>query len=244
MVEDPYKVLGIPRDASKEEIKRAYRKMGKKYHPDLNPNNPEAEKKMVEINEAYDMLSNPEKYQNRTTSQRNTSQTYGNQSYQRNPYENTSNQGMEREYGEFWGFDFEDLFGFGTRNQSSYKQNYQATDTEQFRQIVDFINMKRYDYANQILQKVVSSERSARWYYLSALTNQGLGNQIRAMEDIKCALQMEPDNVSYKQLYGELNRSSSTYQDVGKEFQKAAEGMHKYCMGFCMLNFFCTFCRC
>ena len=65
MVTDPYSVLGVSKDATQEEIKKAYRKMGKMYHPDLHPNDPEATKKMSEINEAYDMLTHPEKYQNR-----------------------------------------------------------------------------------------------------------------------------------------------------------------------------------
>ncbi|MBR4305169.1 MAG: DnaJ domain-containing protein, partial [Clostridia bacterium] len=49
---DPYKVLGISPDATDEEVKKAYRTMAKKYHPDLNPGDKNAEQKMKEINEA------------------------------------------------------------------------------------------------------------------------------------------------------------------------------------------------
>lgn len=56
---DPYSVLGVSRDASEEEIKRAYRRLAKKYHPDLNPGDPEAARKMNEINAAYEQIKNP-----------------------------------------------------------------------------------------------------------------------------------------------------------------------------------------
>ena len=59
MVDDPYKVLGLSRDASDEEVKRAYRALAKKYHPDLNPGDQEAAQKMQEVNEAYDQIKNP-----------------------------------------------------------------------------------------------------------------------------------------------------------------------------------------
>ncbi len=58
---DYYEILGVPRDASPEEIKRAYRRLVRKYHPDANKNDPEAEKKFKEINEAYEVLSDPKK---------------------------------------------------------------------------------------------------------------------------------------------------------------------------------------
>ena len=54
---DPYKVLGISHGASADEVKKAYRALAKKYHPDVNPSK-EAEDRMKEINEAYDMIVN------------------------------------------------------------------------------------------------------------------------------------------------------------------------------------------
>lgn len=57
---DYYKILGIDKNASESDIKKAYRKLARKYHPDLNPNDKEAERKFKEINEANEVLSNPE----------------------------------------------------------------------------------------------------------------------------------------------------------------------------------------
>ncbi len=57
---DYYKILGVSKNASQDEIKKAYRKLARKYHPDRNKNNKEAEEKFKEINEAYEVLGNPE----------------------------------------------------------------------------------------------------------------------------------------------------------------------------------------
>lgn len=79
MINNPYKVLGVPDGASEEECTKAYKRLAKKYHPDLNPGDIEAEKKMAEINAAYDQIKN------------------GNASYNYNPFSygyssNTSRQ--------------------------------------------------------------------------------------------------------------------------------------------------------
>src|SRR6478672_4762574 len=58
---DYYKILGIEKNASEEDIKKAYRKLARKLHPDLNPNDKEAHKKFQQINEANEVLSDPEK---------------------------------------------------------------------------------------------------------------------------------------------------------------------------------------
>ncbi len=87
MIRNPYEVLGVSEGASAEEIKRAYRRLAKQYHPDLHPNDPTATEKMQQINEAYDMLSNPGKYHARPEPQRSTYGDYtgyANRTYRQN----------------------------------------------------------------------------------------------------------------------------------------------------------------
>ena len=93
---DPYSILGVPQGASEEEIKQAYRKLAKKYHPDLNPGDAEAAEKMQQINAAYDQLLNhPQRnaasdqaqYHSETYQSYWGQQTYGQQEEEFAPFE-------------------------------------------------------------------------------------------------------------------------------------------------------------
>src|SRR3712207_5877342 len=61
---DPYELLGVSREASGEDVRRAYRRLARKHHPDANPDDPRAEERFKEIQQAYEVLSNPEKRRN------------------------------------------------------------------------------------------------------------------------------------------------------------------------------------
>ena len=103
---DYYEILGVNKSASDEEIKRAYRKLAMKYHPDKNPNKKDAEERFKEINEAYAVLSDKEK---------------------RKQYETFGKEGFHQRFTQediFRGFDFDDilsgLFGGRGRRESRY----------------------------------------------------------------------------------------------------------------------------
>jgi len=81
MISDPYQVLGVSQTAADDEIKKAYRKLAKKYHPDLNPGNAEAAKKMSEINAAYEQIKSGTPYPNTYYNGSNASGGYASSGY-------------------------------------------------------------------------------------------------------------------------------------------------------------------
>ncbi len=161
MVKDPYSVLGLTKEAGADEIKSAYRKMAKKYHPDLHPDDPNAANKMNEINEAYDMLTHPEKYAARRAYEEQAQNArnaygYGQSGYGSHSYGGASGgyRGAGGWYTNFDGFDFEDFFGFGRYSENtSYNFNptHDSADTIEMSRAVDLINSGRYADAIQLL---------------------------------------------------------------------------------------------
>ena len=180
-MEEPYKVLGVSPDASDEEIKKAYRKLAKQYHPDLNPGDPVAAKKMQQVNAAYEQIKNPQKTQ--------------------------PNHGPQRGYG----YD-----PFGGAWQRTYQQSSQSSDQYQSA-AAQYIRFGRYQEALNALNN--SKERNARRYYLSALANDGLGNQVTALEHIRRAVSMEPDNAQYLQTLEEIENGGAAYRRQAGNFR-------------------------
>ncbi len=186
MIQDPYKILGVSPDASDEEIKRAYRRLAKKYHPDLNPGDKEAARKMQEVNAAYEQIKNPEKA---------------------NP------TGGQQGYGGYTGYD--PFGGFGGYRQQSYTGGAAGDQYQQ--SAYQYIRFGRYREALNVLQN--STDRNARWYYLSALANDGLGNQVTALEHIRRAVSMDPGNQTYLDALEEIENGGAAYRRQAGNFR-------------------------
>ena len=204
MARDPYEVLGVSHNASDEEIKRAYRSLSRKYHPDANVNNPnkdQAEEKFKEVQQAYEDIMQQK--------QRGTSQT----SYQGS---GGSSYGQRSSYG-----------GSG----SSY------TDSDpQLQDAVRFIQLHRYADALDVLSRI--QRRDGRWYYYSAIANNGMGNNATALEHIRVAVQMEPDNMEYRRFLQQLEQNGNWYRQEGRNFHMAMNPM-TCCMLWCLIQSCC-----
>lgn len=214
---DPYQVLGVDRNASDDEIKRAYRKLAKKYHPDANPGDAAAAKKMQEINEAYDQIKNPEKYR----------------------AQNAGSQGYGSSYGgqQTGGYGSYDPFG-GYYQRRSYGGNY--TDSHK-QAAFNYIQYGRYQEALNLLSQMDASRRDAQWYYLSALANEGIGSQVTALEHMRRAVSMDPGNQEYLTELDRMEHGGDTYRRQAGNFQGFDLRMSP-CASMCMcymMNMFC-----
>ena len=235
---DPYEVLGVSRGASDDEIKKAYRAKCKRWHPDLNPNDPTAEEHFKEVQAAYDAITKGE------TGPQMGGNPYG--SYQQQGYgqQNYQQQGYQNGYGGFDGFDGFDPFGFGFGfggYQQGYGQqgaSYSGSDSPEMQAARNFVANGRYAEARRVLDGMNS--RSARWYYLSSLANQGLGNSIDALQDARRAVQLDPNNTEYQmhlrrmQNPGQTYRTQTTYAQPG--------GLMRWCWSMILLNLLCNCC--
>ena len=221
-MDDPYRILGVSRDASEEEITKAYRKLAKKYHPDLNPGDETAAKKMSEINAAYDRIKNP-------TGAGNGGPRTG------NPYARQGGYYRRTSYDPFGGFN---PFGSG-----AYGYTGEQTASDLLGKVRILINARRYAEAIQILNGM--QQRSAEWYFLAGVANYGAGNTILGLDYAKRAAEMEPDNPRYADLVERMENAGTFYRRTGEaRYGMPRLRVNKLCLGMILTNILCNLIGC
>lgn len=229
MIHDPFRVLGVSPAASEEEITKAYRRLAKQYHPDLNQGNAEAARKMSEVNAAYEQIKSGNACQNGSGS--GGSHGGGYNSYDGNkagPYGDDDPFGFG--FNPFGGFGpFEGFDPFGSRQK-------RQGDSE-FDPVKRYLDAGYYQEALNALDSI--KDRSASWYYYSAIANSGAGNAITALNHAKTAVQMEPDNQEYHRVLDRLQSGGRAYQQQRQDFGMPFAGMKNIFLGICISNLCC-----
>ncbi len=215
MVSDPYRVLGLSPGASDEEVKAAYRKLAKKYHPDLNPGNQRAADRMNEINAAYEQIKNPQQQE-----------SYG-QSY------------SSTAYSDPWGSSYGGSYG----SAGAY-QSWESAERNELKAARNFIRARQFAQAVNALSGVPVSERDGEWYYLHAIANYNLGNRVAAMDSARRACAAAPGNERYRQLLLQIQQGAQAYDAAGEGFgfRRVNLGGNNLCMSLCVANLVCNLC--
>ena len=248
---DPYQVLGVSRDASDEEIKKQYRSLSRKYHPDANVNNPnkdQAEEKFKQVQQAYDQIIKEK--QSGTSS--NGYGSYGGSTGQGNAYSNPfggGNAGQGNPFGEEgpfgqggWQYSYGPFGGFYGSYYSN-NQNNRRDESPRMQAASNYIRNNMFAEALNVLNDMPAAERNGRWYYYSAMAHSGSGNSATALEHIQRAVEMEPDNMQYRQYQQNLEHGgSSWYTDMGRGYTTPFSGGTSLCLTFLMLQCLCSGC--
>ena len=211
-MKDPYEVLGLPHGASEEEVKKAYRNLSRKYHPDANINNPnaaQAEEKFKEVQAAYKSIMDG-----------NTGSSYGGSSY--------------------GGFDGFGGFGSDAFRRARNEGGGMSQDESHLAAAQNFIMNRMFTEALRTLEDI--DDRTGRWYYLSAAANLGAGNQATAMEHARRAVELDPDNMQYRMFYQRMNSGGEWYSGRQQTYQNPAGGMGSWCMKLIFINLMCNCC--
>ena len=219
---DPYSILGVDRNATDEEIKKAYRTLSRKYHPDANINNPhkdEAEAKFKEVQQAYQQIMDERERGYSSGS------SYGN-----------SGGGYE-DYGPFGGFGGYGPFGgYGTGSQN----RQESEEDVHLRAAANYIRSGHYSEALNVLNGI--KERGALWYFYSASANSGLGNNVTALEHAKEAVRLDPENMQYQMLLQRLQNGGAWYQQRQSMYGYPVSFDSSCCVKLCVANLLCNLC--
>ena len=205
MNQSPYDVLGVPMTATDDQIKAAYRKLAKKFHPDLNGGNPVAEAKMQEINEAYNLL-----IKHKGEPQQQPGGGYG----PGNPFYGSG--GQQYTYRSMGGAQFFNFEEFLRRMQQSrqYTANTAYAETDPlYKRVEDAYNRREFLQARQMLAQI--NNRTGAWYYWSAMVDLAQGNRVSALNNARIAVQMDSSRVEYQALYQQLQSGGQAYRQTG-----------------------------
>lgn len=228
---DPYQVLGVTRSASDEEIKKAYRSLSRKYHPDANVNNPhkeEAEEKFKQVQQAYDQIMKEK--------QQGTSGSYsGSYTGSRGGAGTGSGSGTYQE-GPFGGFSGTYYYGNNTYRSQS------RAESPKLQAAARYLQNQCYSEALNVLGTIPFSERSGQWYYYSAVANEGIGNTATAIEHIRRALDLEPSNMEYRQFQQHLEYGGMWYSNMGQNYERPYSNYSNFCLDLLCAQAMCTCC--
>ena len=208
---DPYTVLGVKPDASDEEVKRAYRELARKYHPDNYQNNPLAdlaEEKMKEINAAYEQIT-----KERASGKRGSGA--GGSSYGASGY---GGYGGYQSYG-----------GYG----SSQSYSGQSSVLQQARIAINTGNISR---AEALLANY--SDHNAEWNFLKGVVCYRRGWMDEALRYYRTAVQMDPGNAEYRQALDYMEGTDDTAYRPGGSFGTLCSG--NPCLSMCCLYTLCS----
>ena len=233
---DPYQVLGVSPTATDDEVKKAYRQLCKRYHPDANVGKPDAaqaEKKFMEVQQAYEEIMH---------------RRQGGGTRAGSGYNGAGQQQRQAGYGGYGGYGgtgydddpFASFFG-GGYSQQQYRQQEQDSVIE-MRAAKNYIDTGHYAEALNALNSVPAGKRNARWYYLNALAQAGLNNNAQAMEYARQAVSMEPGNMQYQQLLSQLQSGGSWYGQRSEDYGRQTHAQPNLCCSFLMLQMLCTCC--
>ncbi len=224
MTSNPYKILGVSPDASDEEIKKAYRELTKKYHPDLNPGDEHAAQMMNEINTAYDQIKS-----GNVPPQQASGATAWQYQQESDPFAGRG-YGYQSGYGAGYGPSWQNAW-----NASWENAQYRQTERNEYTAARNYIRNRMYKEALTALSSVPADERDGRWYYLSAVANYYQGNRISAMDAAEKAVGLEPDNEEYLRLLQQLQSSGDFYENYRTEYHNSLR-TDRLCMTLCAAN--------
>jgi molecular chaperone DnaJ len=159
-------------------------------------------------------------------------------------YGNTGGYGQTGGGQGYWGYGgFGNYGSYGGSQQQSQQGQYQDEDALKYRAAMNYINAGSYTEALHVLESM--SNRSAQWYYLSAIANARMGSNINAKEYAKRAVEMEPNNMQYRQLLSQLESGGQWYQDMGQSYGMPNINLNDLCCKIICLSQCCcpgTFC--